>query len=105
MANIDPNAWYQVIESRVDYNSSLQSIGDTLLFAAKLKSGDGGQYWQFQPAGNGYWNIRNIASSIKKQLSTCKVDSEIDDSKHNHACNHLQAKLRSYGKSIHGEIV
>lgn len=81
MANLDPNVWYQVTESRVDFNSSYQYNGAGLFFASRDTTKDAGQYWQFQPAGDGKWQIRNIASSINQQLSTCFVAKEVDDSK------------------------
>ena len=81
MAQIDPDGWYMLTETRVDFNSSFQYNGLELFFGAVVKTGDGGQLWQFLSIPDGQWQIRNIASNINKQLATCYVSSEASDTK------------------------
>jgi Ricin-type beta-trefoil lectin domain-like len=81
MATIDPNVWYQLTETRVDFNSSLQYNGFGIFMAAHETTADDGQYWQFLPLSNGEWQVRNVASAIGKQLSTCYSATETSDSK------------------------
>jgi hypothetical protein len=77
---IDPNTWYQLTESRVGFTSSLQWDGAGIFMAAQ-KTGYSGQFWQFQPVGNGNYQIRNLLAANYLQLTTCYQSSEVDASK------------------------
>jgi hypothetical protein len=75
---IDPNTWYQVTESRVDFTSSLQYNGQGLYFASQ--SEDAPQYWQFYPVDSNTYQIRN-KNTATEQLGTCYVSSEVTSPK------------------------
>jgi len=79
MAVFDPNFWYQITESRVGFNSSLQN-NDAAVFFAKADR-EALQYWQLLPAQDGNFQIRNRAQGLHKQLSTCYVTEETDASR------------------------
>jgi hypothetical protein len=78
MSDTDPNVWYQLTESRVDFNSSLQYNGKDIFFA--LANQKAQQYWQFFPVDNGNYQLRNRATDTK-QLGTCYKPQENGDSK------------------------
>jgi hypothetical protein len=71
---VDSNTWYQLTESRVDFNSSLQANGNGVFFAAA--SPTAAQYWQFFPTTSSTYRLRNKGSGVK-QLGTCHVESEV----------------------------
>ena len=74
--NIDGNVWYQITESRVNFNSSLQVAGSGLVMAAA--GVDANQYWQLLSIGNNQYVFRNKVDGINKQLGTCYAASEMD---------------------------
>ncbi|QDS75569.1 hypothetical protein FKW77_005935 [Venturia effusa] len=76
--DIDGNVWYQVIESRVDFNSSM-AIANGIQFIAASSSAK--MYWQFYKMDNGNYALRNQATSIRQQLGTCYVAKEVSSSK------------------------
>lgn len=76
--DIDGNVWYQVIESRVDFNSSM-AISNGIQFIAA--SSGNKMYWQFYKLDNGNYALRNQATSIRQQLGTCYVAKEVSSSK------------------------
>jgi len=81
ITSIDPNVWYQVTETRVNWTSSFQLIGGLTVMGNICK--DAICVWQFNPipgAANTY-AIRNQQSTIKSQLSTCYAASETADTK------------------------
>ena len=67
MSDLDGNTWYQITESRVDFNSSLQ-YGNGGLFFAAAGSNIAGQYWQIFALDGGNFQFRNKASNILKQM-------------------------------------
>jgi hypothetical protein len=77
--DIDGNVWYQVIESRVDFNSSMVITGGGILFTAASSTAN--QYWMFYKNGNGNYAIRNKLTTLNQQLGTCYVAKEKSDSK------------------------
>jgi hypothetical protein len=81
MATIDGNAWYQIIESRVDFKSSLQSSGAQGIFFATECGTCVGQKWQIQVVSDGQYQLRNSVTGIKRQLGVCYTQSETDASK------------------------
>lgn len=82
MADLDPNAWYQLTESRVDFNSSFQAAGgsdDAVLIGAQCKTCQ--QRWQIQPASPNTFQVRNQIFGTNRQLSACYNEKEQDSSK------------------------
>jgi hypothetical protein len=79
--NLDPNTWYQMTETRVGVDSSLQYNGNSIFMAAAQPINFTGQSWQFQPVENGVYEVRNRASTIYMLLSTCLDQTEVDASK------------------------
>lgn len=87
--NFDSNAWYQITEERVDFNSSLQlvkSAPNSLVMAAACDQCL--QYWQIVPstfatddASNGTYVLRNRYTDTTKQLGVCYAPKEADSSK------------------------
>lgn len=75
---IDSNTWYQITETRVDFNSSLQYNGFDIYFS--LANPSANQYWQFFPLSGGNYQLRNRATSAK-QLGTCYKPAEKSASK------------------------
>jgi len=75
---LDGNVWYQVIESRVDFNSSMVIAGGILFQAA---SSTANQNWMFYKLDNGNYAIRNKATATRQQLGTCYVAKEASTSK------------------------
>ncbi|KAF2094018.1 hypothetical protein NA57DRAFT_61225 [Rhizodiscina lignyota] len=88
--NFDSNTWYQITESRVDFNSSLQIVKDgngnptTALVMAAAGPTDF-QNWQIFTLKNGSAILRNQRTGIGKQLGVCAAPTEIDASK-THPC-------------------
>jgi hypothetical protein len=76
---IDGNAWYQVIETRVDFNSSMVITGNKIMFVAA--SPNANQYWMFYKLKNGNYAIRNKFTSQRQQMGACYVAAEKSDSK------------------------
>ena len=76
---LDPNAWYQLTEPQVDFNSSLQLAGNGLVMAAAGENAL--QYWQIFPVSNGYYQVRNQAAGLKSQLGACYAAQETDASR------------------------
>jgi hypothetical protein len=70
---IDSNTWYQLTESRVGFNSSLQYNGVGIFFAL---ASDAVEAWQFYPVDSGNYQIRN-KNTATNQLGTCHVSSEV----------------------------
>ncbi|KAF2673027.1 hypothetical protein BT63DRAFT_475599 [Microthyrium microscopicum] len=79
MSGLDSNAWYQITETRVDFNSSLQLSGNAPFFGAEGPNAL--QFWQFMPVGNGQYALRNLNTGLSKQLGVCYSASELDPSK------------------------
>ena len=79
MADFDPNAWYQITESRVNFSSSLQTSGmGVYMGAAGIKTP---QFWQVFSLGDNEYAFRNKANGITHQLGVCYISNEIDASK------------------------
>ena len=76
---LNDNAWYQITESRVDFNSSMQLTGTDLVFSTA--SATAAEYWQILNIGNGQYALRNQNFGISKQLATCYAPKELDASK------------------------
>jgi Ricin-type beta-trefoil lectin domain-like len=80
MSNLfDSDAWYQVTESRVDFNSSLQVAGTGLVMAAAGPKTY--QFWQIFYLGNGTYSLRNKQNGLHQQLGTCYAAAETDPSR------------------------
>jgi hypothetical protein len=75
---IDGNTWYQVIESRVDFNSSM-AISNGIQFIAASSTAN--MNWMFYKLDNGNYAIRNKATALRQQLGTCYVAKETSTSK------------------------
>jgi hypothetical protein len=80
MAQLDSNTWYQLTETRVDFNSALQFDGGSSLLMGAAKT-DVNEWWQFQPLDNNQWQVRNKQSYVSKQLGTCYSADEVTDTK------------------------
>jgi Ricin-type beta-trefoil lectin domain-like len=80
MTAFDGNAWYQITESRVDFNSSLQILGQGLFFSGQCGTCTN-QKWQMQLDSSGQYQLKNSASGVSKQLSVCYTPAETDSSK------------------------
>lgn len=79
MSNLDGNVWYQVTETRVDFNSSLQLNGpNQALRVFPNSKGNAAYLWQFLPVDNvkNRYSIRCKATYIDKQLSVCNYPNE-----------------------------
>lgn len=75
---IDGNVWYQLTETRVDFNSSLQQAGNGVVMAAAGPKTL--EFWQLFPIGSGLYQIRNRNTGVNKQLATCYNAQEQDPS-------------------------
>jgi hypothetical protein len=80
--NFDNNAWYQITESRVDFNSSLQVVQNSESALVMAAAGQNTlEYWQIFPLKNGSAIIRNKALGVGRQLGVCNTPTESDSSK------------------------
>ena len=77
--SIDPMTWYQLSETRAVFDSVLQSNETSVFFGQPNITQP--ELWQIFDIGDDEYVLRNKASGISEQLSTCYVADEVDPSK------------------------
>jgi len=63
----DPNIWYQITESLLGINSSLQYNGYVIYMGSTNPATN--QFWQFFPSNNGSYQMREMKTT--QQLTAC----------------------------------
>lgn len=74
MSTFHSNAWYQVTDSRVGFNKSLQVEGIDPFIAGR----GGYEYWQLFPLDDGNFQIHNRFLGVRKSLAACYNAAETD---------------------------
>jgi hypothetical protein len=77
--SIDPNVWYAITESRVNFTSAMEWKDNGMSF--QVVADINNQYWQFFKLDNGNWNLRNQAGGTSKQFGAYFSASETAASK------------------------